>query len=138
MVKEFPTADAIWYIGKGSSRKYVVSLFKTTASSCSLQESENTDVPEHIASLVNFDPKVKDQKHTKISRDVTPFPKELHSKAMQWRATRDILIGGEGVANAEGGVTMRTQSAKRGQDRNSLLKAFANPLEVSKLHCITQ
>ena len=45
-------------------------------------------------SQVNFDPQVMD-KRNKISRDPTPFPKELHNKAMQWRAARNIDVGGE-------------------------------------------
>ncbi len=41
------------------------------------------------SSQVYFDPEVLD-KRSKLSRDPTPFPKELHTKAMQWRAARDI------------------------------------------------
>ncbi len=40
-------------------------------------------------SQVNFDIQVLD-KRSKLSRDPTPFPKELHNRAMQWRAARDI------------------------------------------------
>jgi len=35
---------------------------------------------------------------SKITRDLTPYPKELHIKAMQWRATRGELTGAEGVS----------------------------------------
>lgn len=87
---------------------------------------------------MNFDPKIQDKK-SKISRDPTPFPKELHSKAMQWRAAREIVVaggeggGGGGVAQGEGGVTIRPHSNKRVQNnRNSLLKALANPLDEVK------
>lgn len=84
------------------------------------------------ASLVNFDLKVSDKsrKSTSINRDPTPFPKELHAKAMQWRAAREIVVGGEG--GTEGGVTKRVHvGGKRIQNRNSLLTALANPLDVS-------
>jgi hypothetical protein len=85
------------------------------------------------ASLVNFDLTVPDKpkKATSINRDPTPFPKELHAKAMQWRAAREVAVGGGG-ANQEGGVTKRVHAAgRKTQNRNSLLTALANPLDVS-------
>ena len=79
---------------------------------------------------MNFDPKIQD-KRSKINRDLTPFPKELHSKAMQWRATRDIVAGGG--KPGEEGVALRQHPTKQLQNRTSLLTALANPLdEVSK------
>ena len=84
------------------------------------------------SSVVNFDIKVVPDSRPKatISRDPTPFPKELHSKAMQWRAARAAATGGGG-ADAEGGVTKRIHvGGKRIQNRNSLLTALANPLDV--------
>ena len=85
-------------------------------------------------SLVNFDINMPDKTHVSISRDPTPFPKELHAKAMQWRAAREAALGGGGVAKLEGGVVKRAQSAaRRTQNRNSLLTALSNPLDVSEL-----
>ena len=83
---------------------------------------------------MNFDTKVLDnlKKGSKISRDPTPFPKELHSKAMQWRASRDIVLG-EGTVKAEGGVMLRHGvKGLHSQNRNSLLTALANPLNEVK------
>ena len=95
------------------------------------------------ASQVNFDPKVLDKPSSKISRDLTPFPKELHSKAMQWRATRDITVGGgegagvEGAVGAEGGdVIFRKRVNSRTSNRNSLLKALSNPLDEVCQSCV--
>ena len=91
---------------------------------------------EKRTSHVNFDVTLPEKPRTKISRDPTPFPKELHTKAMQWRAAREAAAtSGVGVAHGQGGVMLRPKAAggKRVQERNSLLKALANPLdEVSK------
>lgn len=90
---------------------------------------------EPKASQVNFDPKVLDRQSNKISRDLTPFPKELHSKAMQWRASRNIILeegggAGEGVAVAGGQeVTMRKHQKKGPINRDSLLTALSEPLD---------
>ncbi len=87
--------------------------------------------PLKRASQVNFDISISEKPRAKISRDLTPFPKELHTKAMQWRATREaIASGGVGMAHGQGGVLLRPKAAggKRVQDRNSLLTALANPL----------
>ena len=98
------------------------------------EEEMEEPVINKRASLVNFDLKMSDKpkKSTSINRDPTPFPKELHTKAMQWRAAREIVVGAEGGVNSEGGVTKRVHKAGKGmQNRNSLLTALANPLDVS-------
>ena len=93
------------------------------------------------ASQVNFDIKqfpAENKAKATISRDPTPFPKELHTKAMQWRASRAAVIAGS-AAGAEGGVTRRAHSVgKTLQNRESLLTALANPLDVGLLVCMTQ
>jgi len=102
------------------------------------------------ANQVNFDPKVVDKPSAKISRDLTPFPKELHNKAMQWRMSRDVTLGGSGQAGhskagpeggeasveagasarADVGVVMRkTLVVRPGNNRNSLMNALSNPLD---------
>ena len=105
---------------------------------------------------MNFDPKVVDKLTAKISRDPTPFPKELHNKAMQWRMSRDITLGGSGGqaghpkpgpeglesvqeegASAGGvgvGVVMRKNTVSRpSNNRNSLMTALSNPLDEVRL-----
>ena len=89
------------------------------------------------SSQVNFDISLPDKPRTKISRDPTPFPKELHTKAMQWRAAREVAAtGGGGVAHGQSGVALRPKGAggRRVQDRNSLLTALANPLNEVQIH----
>ena len=93
-------------------------------------------IDERKANQVNFDPKVQDRPSNKISRDLTPFPKELHNKAMQWRASRNVKAeGGEGceavgyMAN-DRDVPMRYNPKKRRMtNRNSLLTALSEPLD---------
>ena len=87
------------------------------------------------ASQVNFDPKVTDRK-SNLTRDPTPFPKELHSKAMQWRAAREKgeahhgRPGSPGIGMDE--VALRKPINRRLPNRYSLLKALSDPLiEVS-------
>lgn len=86
---------------------------------------------EKRASQVNFDIKGPEKPRTKINRDLTPFPKELHSKAMQWRAARAAAASGGGaVGNTEVGVVLRSHgTGKHLQKRSSLLKALDNPLD---------
>ena len=87
------------------------------------------------ASQVNFDPKVTDRK-SNLTRDPTPFPKELHSKAMQWRAAREKGVGGphhgrEGAGSPGVGmdeVALRRPVNRRLPNRYSLLKALSDPL----------
>ncbi len=94
------------------------------------------------ANQVNFDPKVPDKPSAKISRDLTPFPKELHNKAMQWRATRDIATGGgvapkgeagateaAGAEGGEGVLLRQNVVARPSNNRNSLMNALCNPLD---------
>ena len=86
------------------------------------------------ASQVNFDPKVTDRK-SNLTRDPTPFPKELHSKAMQWRAAREKGggphqgrdgAGSPGVGMDE--VALRRPLNRRLPNRYSLFKALSDPL----------
>ena len=109
--------------------------------------SEEGGVPEldRRTSQVNFDMVAPEKtSRTKINREVTPFPKELHSKAMQWRAAREAAAAataGEGRVQGEGAVMLRSKAAgrRRAQDRNSLLTALANPLnEVQQNLSITE
>ena len=84
-------------------------------------------------SQVNFDPKVTDRK-SNLTRDPTPFPKELHSKAMQWRAAREKGgphhgkdgRGSPGVGMDE--VALRRPANRKMPNRYSLLKALSDPL----------
>ena len=84
------------------------------------------------ASQVNFDPKVTDRK-SNLTRDPTPFPKELHSKAMQWRAAREKggpHHGRDGGSPSVGmdEVALRKPMNRRLPNRYSLLKALSDPL----------
>ena len=94
------------------------------------------------ASQVNFDPKVTDRK-SNLTRDPTPFPKELHSKAMQWRAAREK--GGSGPHHGREGagspgvgmdeVALRRPLNRRLPNRYSLLKALSDPLIEVIIYC---
>lgn len=93
------------------------------------EEEDNMGTMRKRSNVVNFDIKMPDKPHVSITRDPTPFPKELHAKALQWRAARKAALGG---AKLEEGVVKRAQSAARKtQNRNSLLTALSNPLDVS-------
>ena len=91
-------------------------------------------------SQVNFDPKVTDRK-SNLTRDPTPFPKELHTKAMQWRAAREKGEGHGKPGSPKDEVALRKPLGRRLPNRYSLLKALSDPLiEVrvvgAGLYCI--
>ena len=93
--------------------------------------------PEHKPhpTAVNFDPKVKDNKST-IKRDLTPYPKELHIKALQWRSAREEALSSTtpdqmGTAlDAPLRHSGRTQSVHRPY---SLIRALSDPIDPADL-----
>lgn len=79
---------------------------------------------------MNFDPKVQDHK-SNLTRDLTPYPKELHIKALQWRAAREdagaVLPDRAGI-NSE--VTLRSNGRTKSLHRPySLIRALSDPIE---------
>lgn len=83
---------------------------------------------------VAFDPKVQDKK-SKISRDPTPFPKELHAKAIQWRQNRRDSQNSHGEPEGGGsGIQLRSANGRKSFQRPySLLKALSDPLDEDNL-----
>ena len=83
---------------------------------------------------VNFDPKVQDTK-SKLTRDPTPYPKELHVKALQWRSARE-----EAASNAADKMATPTDVPLRNTLRSrsvhrpySLIRAMSDPIEPGDL-----
>ena len=84
----------------------------------------------HVSS-VNFDPKVQDRK-SNLTRDPTPFPKELHIKALQWRAMREEMGGGTPERVGVGDVNLR--HGRRALHRPySLIRAMSDPIDEDNL-----
>jgi protein scribble len=90
--------------------------------------SQSVYSSQHQASSVNFDPHLAtDKKTIGVSRDLTPYPKELHSKIRQWRAARDI--SGDNGPNDQNKEIMRRNSNKKINRPHSLIKALSNPIQ---------
>ena len=90
-------------------------------------------LPQHKPhpTAVNFDPKVQDRK-SNLTRDPTPYPKELHIKALQWRAAREEAAFGVAPDRAEitSDVTLRSSSRARSLHRPySLIRAMSDPID---------
>jgi Leucine-rich repeat (LRR) protein len=97
--------------------------------------SQDSDSPapqrKPHTTAVNFDPQVQDHK-SGLTRDPTPYPKELHIKALQWRAAREEAAGGTAVDRA--GVTSDVPLRSSGRTRSvhrpySLIRAMSDPIE---------
>ena len=112
-------------------------LLNTEASPLDSATESEEETVKRKSSQVNFDPMVLDKAANKISRDLTPFPKDLHNKAMQWRASRDIAVGSgrnttteeAGAGEKKKGVPLRLHPKKSINNRNSLLTALSEPLD---------
>lgn len=96
----------------------------------SIAESPPTEQKTH-PTAVNFDPKVQDRK-SNLTRDPTPYPKELHIKALQWRAAREEAASSmapdrTGI-NSE--VTLRSSGRTKALHRPySLIRAMSDPID---------
>ena len=85
--------------------------------------------------MVNFDPKVQDPK-SKLTRDPTPYPKELHVKALQWRAAREEAAAAHPPDKppVTSDVPLRNNSRSRSVHRPySLIRAMSDPIEPGDL-----
>lgn len=96
----------------------------------STAESPSIEQKTH-PTAVNFDPKVQDRK-SNLTRDPTPYPKELHIKALQWRAAREEAASG--VAPDRTGihseVTLRSGGRSNALHRPySLIRAMSDPID---------
>lgn len=93
-------------------------------------ESPPTEQKPH-PTAVNFDPKVQDRK-SNLTRDPTPYPKELHIKALQWRAAREEAASGvtpdrTGISSE---VTLRSSGRNKALHRPySLIRAMSDPID---------
>ena len=83
---------------------------------------------------VNFDPKVQDPK-SKLTRDPTPYPKEFHVKALQWRSAREEATGHTPDKQATPtDVPLRSNARSRAVHRPySLIRALSDPIEPGDL-----
>ena len=84
---------------------------------------------------VNFDPEVQDPK-SKLTRDPTPYPKELHVKALQWRAAREegAAAHSQDKSAVATNVPLRNGSRSRSIHRPySLIRAMSDPIEPGDL-----
>jgi Leucine-rich repeat (LRR) protein len=84
---------------------------------------------------VNFDPNVQDPK-SKLTRDPTPYPKELHVKALQWRAAREEAAAApsQDKSAVPTNVPLRNSSRSRSIHRPySLMRAMSDPIEPGDL-----
>lgn len=82
---------------------------------------------------MNFDPKVQDHK-SNLTRDPTPYPKELHIKALQWRSAREAAAGTTpDKTSATSDVPLRSGRTRSLHRPYSLIRALSDPIEPTDL-----